>query len=486
MKATKLIATYKRLRGGAVWRLLAADHAPIIIGLLQIHLLENQRRLPASILYERVNRDLEELRSQGEDLPQTVQGYIADWLAAGYLERRFHSGATEEEYELSTATASAIRFAATLIEHRTTATESRLSTVIQQLVRLAEETDTNPKTRITSLEAERIRVDQEIKSIQQGRLQALSDPSALERIHEIINLADELISDFRRVRDDFAQLNRVLRESLMDHEGHRGEVLNALFTGVDVIAQSEAGRTFSAFWRLLTDPEQSSALEHALDQVLSRPFTSKLDLKARRFLLNLTRNLLEQGGMVHEVLQNFARSLKYFVQSREYLEQRRLHYLLQAAQRAALTLKETLKAIDNLEYTLPLTSCRLRSLSQWVLHDPSLHIMNGEITEGNSALTNLATISELVAQSEIDFRTLKANIRALLTDIAQVSIAQVLQHYPAKQGLGSIIGYIALGSRHGVRINQSETISWYTTDLQPRSAQIPSIFFLRERAHELA
>jgi hypothetical protein len=43
---------------------------------------------------------------------------------------------------------------------------------------------------------------------------------------------------------------------------------------------------------------------------MSREFVGQLEAKERRFLLRLTRTLLEQGGMVHDVLQTFARSLK--------------------------------------------------------------------------------------------------------------------------------------------------------------------------------
>jgi len=212
-------------------------------------------------------RDLDELRASGEEVPQSAQAYIADWLAAGFLERRFPAGAAEEEYELSSAAASAIRFVAGLVEPRTAATESRLAVVIQQLVRLAEETDTNPETRVATLLAERERLDREIEKIRSGRMESLPAARALERIHEIIALADDLAGDFRRVRDEFERLNRDLRERIMDDDASRGDVLASLFAGVDVIAESEEGRTFAAFWRLLTDPEQSSTLEEALDEV---------------------------------------------------------------------------------------------------------------------------------------------------------------------------------------------------------------------------
>lgn len=227
MKVGTAIATYRRLREQPLWRLLAADNGPAIIALLQTHLFEGQRSLQASVFHERIGRDLEELRSMGYDLPRTAQLYVADWLAAGYLERRFPAGAIEEEYELSSAAAGAIRLVASLVEPRTAATESRLAVVIQQLVRLAEETDANPQTRIAALLAERERIDREIEAIRQGRLEMLPHASALERIREIVALADDLAGDFRRVRDQFEHLNRDLRERLVDSDTARGEVLEA-------------------------------------------------------------------------------------------------------------------------------------------------------------------------------------------------------------------------------------------------------------------
>jgi len=487
MRADTSIASFRRLRRQPTWSLLAAGNGPIVLGLLKSHLLDRERSLPASILHERIGRDLEELRAQGIDLPQSAQAYVAQWLASGYLERRFPAAATEEEYELSAAAAIAIRFAASLIEPRPAATESRLAAVIQQLARLAEETDIDPHSRVATLLAERDRIDREIEGVRSGRLKPLTDAQALERIREIITLADALVEDFHSVRERFEQLNRDLRERIMDSEGNRGEVLAALFAGVDLIGQSEAGRTFAAFWRLLTDPEQNATLEQALDQVLARQFASRLEPHERRFLLKLTRALLEQGGSVHEVLQSFARSLKHFVQSREYLEQRRLGQMLREAQSAALTLKENVKATERLAYTLQLSSSRVRSLSQWRLYDPQLGTLGRGMQTGAAALLDLTMVGELIAQSEIDFSTLRANVRCVLAERPQASIGEVLSRFPATQGLGSVVGYIALGSKHGQREELGrETVSWLGQDEQPRSVRIPVIYFLQERSHELA
>jgi hypothetical protein len=485
MKADKSIAIYRRMRCQPLWRLLASVNGPTVIGLLQSHLYEKERSLPASILFERLTRDLEVLRAQGDDFPQTAQAYVGNWLRDGYLERRFPLGATEEEYELSTATVEAIRFVSAIAEPHSAATESRLSLVIQALVGLAEDTDSVKSRRIDRLMAEQARIDKEIDAIQKGQMRVLARDTALERTREIISLADELAGDFRRVRDQFEQLNRDLRERIMDSDGNRGEVLDSLFAGIDLITESEAGRTFSAFWRLLTDPEQAAMLEESLDNVMSREFVSVLDMRERRFLLRLTRNLLEQGGAVHEVLQTFARSLKHFVQSREYLEQRRVNQLLKEAQRAALAIKDEVKATESLEYSLELTSSRLRSLSQWALYDPALQAEPEAMREGEPPPIDLESVSELVAQSEIDFRTLKEHVCSLLVQRDQASIGDVLEHFPAEQGLGSVVGLLALGSRHGVKGDSVETVAWVGEDDQGRRARIPKIYFLRDRLDEL-
>ncbi len=116
--------------------------------------------------------------------------------------------------------------------------------------------------------------------------------------------------------------------------------LSQLFEGVDVIGESDAGRSFQAFWRLLNDAEQSAQLDAALEAVLARGFARRLDRNERNFLRGFTSTMLERGGQVHDVLQHFARSLRGFVQSRGYLEQRRLNQLLKQAQSEALALRD--------------------------------------------------------------------------------------------------------------------------------------------------
>lgn len=487
MKVEKQVASFAALRGQPLWKLLASTNAPFTLAILQSNLFEDEQRLPASILHERVANELEILRHAEAGLPRTAQEYVAEWLVNGYVERRFLPGEPEEQYELSAAGVAAIRFIQSLDTPYTAATESRLSLVISALVQLAEDTDTDKERRIKRLMEERDRIDKEIEAVQLGEVEILPAATAYERATEIIALADNLVGDFRRVRDQFDHLHRELRQKIMEDGPSRGTVLEALFAGIDVIGDSPAGRSFIAFWRLLTDPRQSSAMDQALDDVLTREFAKDLDSKDRRFLMSLMSTLLRQGGAVHEVFQTFAKSLKHFVASREYLEQRRLQQVIKEAQRAALSVKDHVKPGYLLDYWLELTSSRIRSASQWVLYDPATQAPSAGMSPGQSAGIDLETIGELVARSEIDFRSLRENVIALLQRDGQASIAQVLERFPARQGLGSVVGLLTLGTRHGVHApEQVELVSWTGEDGVERSARIPKFYFSREKAHELA
>jgi hypothetical protein len=483
------IAGYRRLRDQPLWRLLAADHAPELIGLLQTLLLDSERRLPGSILHERLQHHLDAINASDlpRELPRTAQAYIAHWLSQGYLERRLPEGASEEEYELSAQATQAIRFIAGLDTSRSVATESRLSLVIQQLVQLAEQTETDPTARLNALYAERDRLDAEIARASSGKVAAIDGKRALERTREIIQLADDLAEDFRRVRDDFEQLNREFRERIIDDEGERGDILDRLFEGVDLIGDSEAGRSFNAFWSLLNDVEQSAQLDVALETVLSRNFARKLQRHERQFLRGLTGVMLERGSHVHDVMKNFARSLRGFVQSRGYLEQRRLNQLLKQAQAEALQLRDSVQVRQRTPYTLQLTTSRLRSLSQWRLHDPRTAKVDGSIMHSDGAAISLDSVGELVAQSEINYRGLRRDLHELLAMHDQLSIAGVLDQRPAEQGLGSIIGYLSLATRHGVVADgELEVITWRGKDGNERHARIPLVWFLKEKRHEFA
>lgn len=486
MKPLQYASTFDRLRNEPAWRLLTANLASEVLALLQHLLNDTDRVLPGSVLTERLATELSLMRSKGHELSGVAAYYVRDWLKEGWLERHLSEDAGEEEYELSTAALEALRVVNSLHTQRPLATESRLALVMASLETLARDTDDDDASRLERLYEERKRIDEQIDAVTHGEAPIIDPERAVERVREVIGLARELSEDFRRVRQQFTDLNREFREKIIQDEGSRGQVLADLFAGRDVIAESSAGKTFSAFWSLLTDPEQSTYLETSLDSVTRREFMRLLPKEDRVFLTGLTRTLLDRAGSVNNVQTGFAKSLRVYVQSREYQEHRRLTKLLHSAKSDALAVRGVLRPEKATGMALALSSGTFHSIGRWKLFDPPLTLTTHDLEAAEEAEISLEAVQAAIEQGEIDFRTLYANLQEILMHQSQITIGGLMEAYPPAQGLGTVVGYLSIGAKHGEFSGErTERVHWASQGGTERVADIPLVYFVAERREEI-
>lgn len=485
MKASTSYPNFQSLRAQPLWKLLAADNAPAILSLLAEHLADEDHGLRASEFFARLDHSLEELRATNVDLPKSAREYVAQWLSQGYLERTLPYGSDEDVYALTSASAEAIRIVSGMAKPRSEATESRLALVIDALDTLEEDTDRDVERRRSRLMKEMSRLRCELDAVDRGEIHVLDKDTALERAREILTLFSGLVGDFHRVKDRFETLNSDLRRKIMEGTGSRGDVLDDVFAGLDLIRMSAAGRTFFAFWRLLNDPVASSRLEESIDAVLSRDFAQALTLEERRILRYMRRSLLEKGGDVHETTRRLAHGLRHFVESRQYLEEHRLNRLLTETMSAGMEAAKTTNAVRQTGILISHTGFTPHSVSQMTLWDPVTRARPQPIEDGIVAQIDMAEVGERIKRSEINLRELKANVVDVLSRKDQASVAEVLATYPAKQGLGSVVGLIELALRAGIPGTGTETLTWQGLDGQTRSATVAALYFVKDKLDDL-
>lgn len=448
----------RRAGGSAALKLLRAENMPVIVATCGRHLVE-QRVLPYPEFVALVAEDLAELRDDGFVLPRTAQEYISDWIRDAILIRRA-TAAREETVELSPAAADAIGFIASLDQSRASVTSSRLANVTDLLAGLARDTDPDPAHRVEALRRDRDRIDQEIARVERHGYVPLDDSAAREKLAEVLRLADEVPRDFAKVADSLEQLNQSLREQIVNHDGQRGGVLAEVFSGVDVIESSEAGRSFNAFYRLLLDPELIEGFDTAVDAVLQRGFTSELPLADSAFLRQYLTTLQRESAQVRSTLTDLSRSLRRFVETQEYREHKRLADAISKAEQVAMAVLRELPATHPLGLGLDLTSMTLSSIGGWVLHNPADVRTSEQVTEHQTTPLDVEAMRELVRVTEIDFPELQRNVAATLAEQPTATVGDVLRRFPATQGLASIVGLLALALDHAVQAAGFETWAW--------------------------
>ena len=186
------------------WRLLRSDHAPLVAGFLQrVFVAPNVRVMAAADLVEALEDELYALREQlGEDaFPKSAQEYLNDWasIEKGWLRKFYQQGSDEPQFDLTPATEKAIAWLSALTERSFVGTGSRLLTLFDLLKQMSEGSESDPAKRLAELHKRRAETDAEIARIQAGDIALLDDSALKDRFQQFMQLARELLTDFREV-----------------------------------------------------------------------------------------------------------------------------------------------------------------------------------------------------------------------------------------------------------------------------------------------
>ncbi|MGP9695190.1 DUF3375 domain-containing protein [Brachybacterium sp. AOP25-B2-12] len=485
--------SYEQLRRLSTWRLLSATKAPAVLSILQAVFPGGDRRLPRSELVARVTTHLDLLRDDreeredgGEDADAPRGGrsaaeYCDAWVREGYLTRRDDPQEVETTFEPSPATIEAIGFIVSLEEHRPTTTESRLQLVVQQFDRLVEETEADRDVRLASLQARRARIEREIQELSEGDLMLPSSESSLDRLRDVLQIAAELSGDFLQYREDLRAVDLHLREQILAPDGSRGEVLEQLLAGDDLLGQSSVGRTFTAFFRMLNDPGRNRTAQSLVDRLLERDFAQRLTRAEREALANVFSDLYEPAQEVLDVKTELYRSLARFVRSQDFRQHRVLLDLLQEAQHEALAQKDTVSTRTPFALGLDLSRARLASVSQQQLKDPTDPGAPAEAEVHEATTLSVEVLADLVRTNDIDLVELTGRVNDVRGTQGQASIGDVLRAHPASQGLASVIGLMFLATQYAqLREGATELVRWRELDGTDYAATVPSFFFLED------
>jgi hypothetical protein len=486
MSALASALSFRRLvDSSATLRMLRADHVAVMAAILGEHLGAPGARIDTVDLHELVDDDLFELRDHFDLSGRSAKAYCDDWRGAGILIRRPATDSRGETYELSAAGFDALRILEQLEEPQTTVTESRLVALATSLHQLAIDTDPDTGRRLRALESQRRRIDAEIARIRKGDAKArvLGGKRAKERVIDVLNQAQGMPADFARVRARFEELNHELRTRILEADELHGSVLDEVFHGMDLIEDSEEGRTFAAFSSFVRDPEQSAAFEEDISAILSRDFAQDLPLRSRQALRSLMRDMKDGSRVVQGVLTEFARGLRRYVHSHEYMSDRAMRSLLQEALAQAVPARLEVRPFTPVGEEMELSSMRMSSVGALILHDPADFDTGQTLDEAEAVTVDFAALSAIARESEIDFDELTDNVNAVLGDGggSPASVAEVLEHHPATQGVASVIGLISLAATQGeIDMDAAEELSWHGTDGVLRRAVVQRHVFTKE------
>ena len=466
-------------RNHPAWRLLAADHAPLILSFLhKIYLQPNIRVLAQSELGMRLEDFLYHLRDQLGDsaFPKSAGDYLNNWASDehGWLRKFYPEGNDEAHFDLTPATEKAIEWLAQLEQQHFIGTESRLLTIFELLNQIVQGTETDPEARIAELEKRRADIDAEIERIRQGEFTLMEPTQLKERFYQVEQTARTLLADFRQVEQNFRGLDRAVRERVTTWDGSRGELLESVFGERDAIADSDQGKSFHAFWDFVMSPRRQEELSLLLQRTLALEAIAALQPDTR--LLRIHYDWLEAGEATQRTVARLSEQLRKYLDDQAWLEHRRIMTLSRGIERQAVELREqapagSFTAIDD-------SSPEIELIMDRPLFTPPLkpHISQQILEEGGDAVDADA----LFEQVYVDKTRVAAGVRRALHSRYQMTLPAVLESHPLELGLAEVVAYLILAAADTTAViddERSATIHLTAGVGVQRRASLPTVVF---------
>ena len=475
------------------WRLLASPHAPLLASFLhRVFVAPNVRVMSEADLAEALEDELFALREQAgaEAYPRLARDYLNDWAAPdrGWLRKFYKPGTDEAQFDLTPATEKAVAWLLSLTERPFVGTESRLLTLFALLEQISAGTEADPIKRVAELRRKRDELDAEMARVLAGDVPVLDDTAVKDRFQQFQQLARELLADFREVEHNFRLLDRKVREKIALWEGAKGALLDEIMGERDAIGDSDQGRSFRAFWDFLMSSRRQEELSERLDRVLALPAVAALAPEPRTRRVH--HDWLEAGEHTQRTVAQLSQQLRRFLDDRAFLEHRRILDLLRGIESKALGVRGaapsgTVMHIDALgaEVELPLERPLFEPVVKPRLADLAL------VAGGDDIDT-----ARLYDQIVVDKARLRTAVQRALRRQPQVTLRELLDAEPLRQGLAELVAYLELahagdgssafdGLRAIVDEAVEEPIRWEARsaagDAVTREARLPRVIFAR-------
>jgi hypothetical protein len=442
----------------------------------------NIRTVPRQELAAQLDDHLFQLHeAEGERLyPKSATAYLDDWASdeRGWLRKYYPPGQDEAHYDLTSPAEQAIAWLDSLGQRAFIGTESRLMTVFDLLKQIVDGTELNPRTRIEELQRRKAEIGAEIVQIREGRLDLMEPTQVRERFLQMGATARELLSDFRALDQNFRTLDRSVREQIASWDGGKGELLQQVFRWRDLIADSDEGRSFRAFWDLLMSPSRQDELSRLLERVMQLGPIRELEPDGR--LRRIHYDWLEAGEVTQRTVARLSGQLRRYLDDQAWLENRRIMELIRSVEQKALALRGHApdRAFAEIDEAAPELGLPMERL----LYTPAFKADIRHLAVEDSAVDILT--DALYEQVHVDQTRLLTNIRRALQTRTQVSLGALVEACPIQQGLAELATYLKLATQEvtaAIDDERTEWVHWTDAAGRQRRASLPLVIFtLRE------
>lgn len=369
--------------------------------------------------------------------------YIKRWTDCGFL-TNYRNEDGEIYYELSSHSSKVIDWLSGLKQEEYIGTESKFKSIISQLKELVEFTNEDREKRLQLLEDKKLEIEQQIQQLQMGEdVKVFEEYEIVPRFQQINKQAKELLTDFKDVDDNFKAIIKEIYQKQIDQTLNKGSILQYTFDALDELKASSQGKSFYAFWEFLLAREMQSELDSLISELFQTLKNKDID-SGDAFLLNMVKYLYESGRKVYQTNDKMADKLSRIIRENEMAQS-------DIAKRIVQEIKNTLIEISKKRHRPDISLTVDDGMEINIPFDRKITFEQSEETEysfnpesGSLSIEEFDDLGKVFGNIHIDRKVLESNIREAMSDKSQVTLLDVIEQYPLKQGLPELFAYFGV------------------------------------------
>ena len=401
--------------------------------------------------------------------------YIKKWTDSGFL-TNYRNEDGEIYYELSSHSSKVLDWLSGLKREEYIGTESKFKSIITQLRELVEYTSEDREKRLQILEDKKLEIEQQIQRLQMGDdVKIFEEYEIVPRFQQVSNLAKELLSDFKDVDDNFKSIIKDIYQKQIDPTLNKGGILQYTFDALDELKSSSQGKSFYAFWEFLLSRDMQDELEQLINNLFST--LQKRDIASDdRFLQNMVSYLYESGRKVYQTNDKMAEKLSHIIRENDVVRS-------DAAKRIVQEIKNSLIKISKSKSKPEISLSVEDGLDINIPFERKITFERSESTEYNLQPENyvldfdsLNEIGKVFGNVVVDRKIIEHNLREVLKNKGQTTIAEVVSLHPLNQGLPELFTYFSVLNQFSHKtINEGKQEAVIFDENQKKRIIIPEI-----------
>ena len=286
--------------------------------------------------------------------PRVAKDYIDKWVADGALLTRYGDG-DEIVYEITPETDQAILFYEQMGEQRqnTRGAESKLRTVIESLQWISERANPDREARILDLEKQIAALgDERIRLLAGDPMPSESPERLMEKYQFALDIAQQLLADFSRIRQLFLGVAQELAERYASADVSRGVILERAIHAHRDLHEGPLGKSFSGFREYLATEETRMKLFGLIKRMETIPALTDT-VQRDRFLSRMPENLINEAKAVIDQTRRLSSDLRRMLDARAITARRESQEVLTALKSLAYSMADEPPVADLVEMSLP-------------------------------------------------------------------------------------------------------------------------------------